>query len=86
MSPMKYATKNMPNVVSLEKGNEEAVKRKRTCLAMSVPNEKLCLRSPSDGCGRMAIPRKKRLGFQEIRMHPSEASNLLRPFYLQYLF
>ena len=38
MSPMKYATKNMPNIVSLEKGNEEAVKRKRTCLAMSVPN------------------------------------------------
>lgn len=99
---MKYATQNMPNIVSLENGNEEAVKHKRTCLAMSVPNSprsllletdvfkitlrKLCLRSPSDGCGRMAIPRKKRLGFQEIRMHPSEASNLLRPFYLQYLF
>ena len=49
-------------------------------------SEKLCLRSPSDGCGRMAIPRKKRLGFQEIRTHPSEASNLLRPFYLLYLF
>ena len=35
---MKYATKNMPNIVNLEKGNEEAVKRKQTCLAMSVPN------------------------------------------------
>lgn len=88
---MKYATQNMPNIVSLENGNEEAVKHKRTCLAMSVPNSprsllletdvfkitlrKLCLRSPSDGCGRMAIPRKKRLGFQEIRMHLGEASN-----------
>ena len=102
MSAMKYATQNIPNIVSLENGNEEAVKHKRTCLAMSVPNSprsllletdvfkitlrKLCLRSPSDGCGRMAIPRKKRLGFQEIRMHPSEAASLLRPFYLQYLF
>ena len=35
---MKYATQNMPNIVSLENGNEEAVKHKRTCLAMSVPN------------------------------------------------
>ena len=38
MSAMKYATQNMPNIVSLENGNEEAVKHKRTCLAMSVPN------------------------------------------------
>ena len=38
MSAMKYATQNMPNIVSLENG--EAVKHKRTCLAMSVPDSR----------------------------------------------
>ena len=28
---MKYATQNMPNIVSLENGNEAAVRHKRTC-------------------------------------------------------
>ena len=99
---MKYATKNMPNIVNLEKGNEEAVKRKQTCLAMSVPNSprsllletdvfKITLRKvmSSVSVGWVwtdGYSEKKRLGFQEIRMHPSEASNLLRPFYLLYLF
>lgn len=35
---MKYATQNMPNIVSLENGNEEAVKHKRKCSTISVPN------------------------------------------------
>ena len=35
---MKYATQNMPNIVGLENGNEEAVKHKRKCSTISVPN------------------------------------------------
>ena len=92
MSAMKYATQNMPNIVSLENGNEEAVKHKRTCLAMSVPNSPRSLLLETDVFKitlrkvMSSVPRKKRLGFQGIRMHPSEASNVLRPFYLLYLF
>ena len=35
---MKYATQNMPIIVSLENGNEEAVKHKRKCSTISLPN------------------------------------------------
>ena len=35
---MKYATQNMPNIVSLENGNEAAVRHKRTCSTICVPN------------------------------------------------
>ena len=102
---MKYATQNMPNIVSLENGNEEAVKHKRKCSTISVPNsprsliletgvfEKYTPKSYVFGdrlrrtCVAVkAIPRKERLGFQEIMMHLGEASNLFRPFYLLYLF
>ena len=81
---MKYATQNMPNIVSLENGNEAAVKHKRTWQFLfltvlvrkpafsKIHSEKLCLRwpSPSDACGRVAVWRKKRLGFQEIWAKP----------------
>ena len=35
---MKYVTQNMPNIVSLENGNEAAVRHKRTCSTICVPN------------------------------------------------
>ena len=41
MLPIKFVTQNMPNIVSLENGNEEAVKHKRTCSTISVPNSPL---------------------------------------------
>ena len=102
MSPIKYAAQNMPTIVSLENGNEQAVKHKRTCLAMSVPNGprsllletdvfKITLRKvmSSVSVGWVwtdGYSEKKTPGVSRIRMHPSEASNLLRPFYLLYLF
>lgn len=86
---MKYATQNMPNIVSLENGNEEAVKHKRKCSTISVPNSPRSLILET-GVFEKYTPKSyvfgDRLRRTCVAVKAIPRKEPFRPFYLLYLF